>query len=234
MIIHVIMGYALTSLPETAEFCIHSNKFRWHSFFVFTNTMYPTLLEQSKQLDLMFLVDVSSGVTTAQLESLSKVIETNVVRSKRNKGGGKLIVVTYNSRVMNAIDFSNVPEESVNDVLNQLLTKKGSSSADLNVALDYVENRNLSRENQEAKSVVVIFSGKIRQQSDIDDSSFIAKVDSLQTNGVKTILVDLSKNNPHLKYLVNVVNGYITPKSKDMTDLVWKLSNAIKEAFSKY
>ena len=196
--------------------------------------MYPTLLEQSKQLDLMFLVDVSSGVTTAQLESLSKVIETNVVRSKRNKGGGKLIVVTYNSRVMNAIDFSNVPEESVNDVLNQLLTKKGSSSADLNVALDYVENRNLSRENQEAKSVVVIFSGKIRQQSDIDDSSFIAKVDSLQTNGVKTILVDLSKNNPHLKYLVNVVNGYITPKSKDMTDLVWKLSNAIKEAFSKY
>ena len=196
--------------------------------------MYPTLLEQSKQLDLMFLVDVSSGVTTAQLESLSKVIERNVVRSKRNKGGGKLIVVTYNSRVMNAIDFSNVPEESVNDVLNQLLTKKGSSSADLNVALDYVENRNLSRENQEAKSVVVIFSGKIRQQSDIDDSSFIAKVDSLQTNGVKTILVDLSKNNPHLKYLVNVVNGYITPKSKDMTDLVWKLSNAIKEAFSKY
>lgn len=194
--------------------------------------MYPVILEQSKLLDLMFFVDVSSGVTTAQLESLSKVIETNV-RSKRNKLGGKLIVVTYNSRVVNATDFNNVQEESVNAVLNQLLIKEGSSSADLKVALDYVENRILYQENQEAKSVVVIFSGKIRQNSDIDDSRFIAKVDSLQTNGVKMVLVDLSKNSPHLKYLVNVVNGYITPKSKDMTDLVWKLSNAIKEAFGK-
>lgn len=194
--------------------------------------MYPVILEQSKLLDLMFFVDVSSGVTTAQLESLSKVIETNV-RSKRNKLGGKLIVVTYNSRVVNATDFNNVQEESVNAVLNQLLIKEGSSSADLKVALDYVENRILYQENQEAKNVVVIFSGKIWQQSDIDDSRFIAKVDSLQTNGVKMVLVDLSKNSPHLKYLVNVVNGYITPKSKDMTDLVWKLSNAIKEAFGK-
>ena len=194
--------------------------------------MYPVILEQSKLLDLMFFVDVSSGVTTAQLESLSKVIETNV-RSKRNKLGGKLIVVTYNSRVVNATDFNNVQEESVNAVLNQLLIKEGSSSADLKVALDYVENRILYQANQEAKSVVVIFSGKIWQQSDIDDSRFIAKVDSLQTNGVKMVLVDLSKNSPHLKYLVNVVNGYITPKSKDMTDLVWKLSNAIKEAFGK-
>ena len=81
---------------------------------------------------------------------------------------------------------------------------------------------------------MVIFCGKIWQPSDIADSSFIAKVDSLQTNGVEMILVDLSKNSPYLKYLVNVVNGYITPESKDMTDLVWKLSNAIKEAFSKY
>lgn len=192
------------------------------------------ILEQSKQLDLMFLVDVSSGVTTSQLESLSKVIETNIVRSKRNKPGGELNVVTYNSQVINTIDFNNVPEESFNDVLNQLLIKKDSSGADLNVALNYVENRTLSRENQETKRVVVIFCGKIRQPSDIADSSFIAKVDSLQTNGVETILVDLSKNSPYLKYLVNVVNGYITPESKDMTDLVWKLSNAIKEAFSKY
>lgn len=191
-------------------------------------------LEQSKQLDLMFLVDVSSGVTTSQLESLSKVIETNIVRSKRNKPGGELNVVTYNSQVINTIDFNNVPEESFNDVLNQLLIKKDSSGADLNVALNYVENRTLSQENQETKRVVVIFCGKIRQPSDIDDSSFIAKVDSLQTNGVETILVDLSKNSPYLKYLVNVVNGYITPESKDMTDLVWKLSNAIKEALSKY
>lgn len=192
------------------------------------------ILEQSKQLDLMFLVDVSSGVTTSQLESLSKVIETNIVRSKRNKPGGELNVVTYNSQVINTIDFNNVPEESFNDVLNQLLIKKDSSGADLNVALNYVENRTLSQENQETKRVVVIFCGKIRQPSDIDDSSFIAKVDSLQTNGVETILVDLSKNSPYLKYLVNVVNGYITPESKDMTDLVWKLSNAIKEALSKY
>ena len=192
------------------------------------------ILEQSKQLDLMFLVDVSSGVTTSQLESLSKVIETNIVRSKRNKPGGELNVVTYNSQVINTIDFNNVPEESFNDVLNQLLIKKDSSGADLNVALNYVENRTLSQENQETKRVVVIFGGKIRQPSDIDDSSFIAKVDSLQTNGVETILVDLSKNSPYLKYLVNVVNGYITPESKDMTDLVWKLSNAIKEALSKY
>lgn len=192
------------------------------------------ILEQSKQLDLMFLVDVSSGVTTSQLESLSKVIETNIVRSKRNKPGGELNVVTYNSQVINTIDFNNVPEESFNDVLNQLLIKKDSSGADLNVALNYVENRTLSQENQETKHVVVIFCGKIRQPSDIDDSSFIAKVDSLQTNGVETILVDLSKNSPYLKYLVNVVNGYITPESKDMTDLVWKLSNAIKEALSKY
>lgn len=192
------------------------------------------ILEQSKQLDLMFLVDVSSGVTTSQLESLSKVIETNIVRSKRNKPGGELNVVTYNSQVINTIDFNNVPEESFNDVLNQLLIKKDSSGADLNVALNYVENRTLSRENQETKRVVVIFCGKIWQPSDIADSSFIAKVDSLQTNGVETILVDLSKNSPYLKYLVNVVNGYITPESKDMTDLVWKLSNAIKEAFSKY
>ena len=196
--------------------------------------MYPMILEQSKQLDLMFLVDVSSGVTTSQLESLSKVIETNIVRSKRNKPGGELNVVTYNSQVINTIDFNNVPEESFNDVLNQLLIKKDSSGADLNVALNYVENRTLSQENQETKRVVVIFCGKIRQPSDIDDSSFIAKVDSLQTNGVETILVDLSKNSPYLKYLVNVVNGYITPESKDMTDLVWKLSNAIKEALSKY
>ena len=196
--------------------------------------MYPMNLEQSKQLDLMFLVDVSSGVTTSQLESLSKVIETNIVRSKRNKPGGELNVVTYNSQVINTIDFNNVPEESFNDVLNQLLIKKDSSGADLNVALNYVENRTLSQENQETKRVVVIFCGKIRQPSDIDDSSFIAKVDSLQTNGVETILVDLSKNSPYLKYLVNVVNGYITPESKDMTDLVWKLSNAIKEALSKY
>ena len=196
--------------------------------------MYPMILEQSKQLDLMFLVDVSSGVTTSQLESLSKVIETNIVRSKRNKPGGELNVVTYNSQVINSIDFNNVPEESFNDVLNQLLIKKDSSGADLNVALNYVENRTLSQENQETKRVVVIFCGKIRQPSDIDDSSFIAKVDSLQTNGVETILVDLSKNSPYLKYLVNVVNGYITPESKDMTDLVWKLSNAIKEALSKY
>ena len=196
--------------------------------------MYPMILEQSKQLDLMFLVDVSSGVTTSQLESLSKVIETNIVRSKRNKPGGELNVVTYNSQVINTIDFNNVPEESFNDVLNQLLIKKDSSGADLNVALNYVENRTLSRENQETKRVVVIFCGKIWQPSDIADSSFIAKVDSLQTNGVETILVDLSKNSPYLKYLVNVVNGYITPESKDMTDLVWKLSNAIKEAFSKY
>lgn len=192
------------------------------------------ILEQSKQLDLMFLVDVSSGVTTSQLESLSKVIETNIVRSKRNKPSGELNVVTYNSQVINTIDFNNVPEESFNDVLNQLLIKKDSSGADLNVALNYVENRTLSQENQETKRVVVIFCGKIRQPSDIDDSSFIAKVDSLQTNGVETILVDLSKNSPYLKYLVNVVNGYITPESKDMTDLVWKLSNAIKEALSKY
>lgn len=192
------------------------------------------ILEQSKQLDLMFLVDVSSGVTTSQLESLSKVIETNIVRSKRNKPGGELNVVTYNSQVINTIDFNNVPEESFNDVLNQLLIKKDSSGADLNVALNYVENRTLSQENQETKRIVVIFCGKIRQPSDIDDSSFIAKVDSLQTNGVETILVDLSKNSPYLKYLVNVVNGYITPESKDMTDLVWKLSNAIKEALSKY
>ena len=192
------------------------------------------ILEQSKQLDLMFLVDVSSGVTTSQLESLSKVIETNIVRSKRNKPGGELNVVTYNSQVINTIDFNNVPEESFNDVLNQLLIKKDSSGADLNVALNYVENRTLSQENQETKRVVVIFCGKIRQPSDIDDSSFIAKVDSLQPNGVETILVDLSKNSPYLKYLVNVVNGYITPESKDMTDLVWKLSNAIKEALSKY
>ena len=196
--------------------------------------MYPMILEQSKQLDLMFLVDVSSGVTTSQLESLSKVIETNIVRSKRNKPSGELNVVTYNSQVINTIDFNNVPEESFNDVLNQLLIKKDSSGADLNVALNYVENRTLSQENQETKRVVVIFCGKIRQPSDIDDSSFIAKVDSLQTNGVETILVDLSKNSPYLKYLVNVVNGYITPESKDMTDLVWKLSNAIKEALSKY
>ena len=196
--------------------------------------MYPMILEQSKQLDLMFLVDVSSGVTTSQLESLSKVIETNIVRSKRNKPGGELNVVTYNSQVINTIDFNNVPEESFNDVLNQLLIKKDSSGADLNVALNYVENRTLSQENQETKRVVVIFCGKIRQPSNIDDSSFIAKVDSLQTNGVETILVDLSKNSPYLKYLVNVVNGYITPESKDMTDLVWKLSNAIKEALSKY
>ena len=196
--------------------------------------MYPMILEQSKQLDLMFLVDVSSGVTTSQLESLSKVIETNIVRSKRNKPGGELNVVTYNSQVINTIDFNNVPEESFNDVLNQLLIKKDSSGADLNVALNYVENRTLSQENQETKRIVVIFCGKIRQPSDIDDSSFIAKVDSLQTNGVETILVDLSKNSPYLKYLVNVVNGYITPESKDMTDLVWKLSNAIKEALSKY
>ena len=196
--------------------------------------MYPMILEQSKQLDLMFLVDVSSGVTTSQLESLSKVIETNIVRSKRNKPGGELNVVTYNSQVINTIDFNNVPEESFNDVLNQLLIKKDSSGADLNAALNYVENRTLSQENQETKRVVVIFCGKIRQPSDIDDSSFIAKVDSLQTNGVETILVDLSKNSPYLKYLVNVVNGYITPESKDMTDLVWKLSNAIKEALSKY
>ena len=196
--------------------------------------MYPMILEQSKQLDLMFLVDVSSGVTTSQLDSLSKVIETNIVRSKRNKPGGELNVVTYNSQVINTIDFNNVPEESFNDVLNQLLIKKDSSGADLNVALNYVENRTLSQENQETKRVVVIFCGKIRQPSDIDDSSFIAKVDSLQTNGVETILVDLSKNSPYLKYLVNVVNGYITPESKDMTDLVWKLSNAIKEALSKY
>ena len=196
--------------------------------------MYPMILEQSKQLDLMFLVDVSSGVTTSQLESLSKVIETNIVRSKRNKPGGEMNVVTYNSQVINTIDFNNVPEESFNDVLNQLLIKKDSSGADLNVALNYVENRTLSQENQETKRVVVIFCGKIRQPSDIDDSSFIAKVDSLQTNGVETILVDLSKNSPYLKYLVNVVNGYITPESKDMTDLVWKLSNAIKEALSKY
>ena len=192
------------------------------------------ILEQSKQLDLMFLVDVSSGVTTSQLESLSKVIEANIVRSKRNKPGGELNVVTYNSQVINTINFNNVPEESFNDVLNQLLIKKDSSGADLNVALNYVENRTLSRENQERKRVVVIFCGKIWQPSDIADSSFIAKVDSLQTNGVETILVDLSKNSPYLKYLVNVVNGYITPESKDMTDLVWKLSNAIKEAFSKY
>lgn len=192
------------------------------------------ILEQSKQLDLMFLVDVSSGVTTSQLESLSKVIEANIVRSKRNKPGGELNVVTYNSQVINTIDFNNVPEESFNDVLNQLLIKKDSSGADLNVALNYVENRTLSRENQERKRVVVIFCGKIWQPSDIADSSFIAKVDSLQTNGVEMILVDLSKNSPYLKYLVNVVNGYITPESKDMTDLVWKLSNAIKEAFSKY
>ena len=192
------------------------------------------ILEQSKQLDLMFLVDVSSGVTTSQLESLSKVIEANIVRSKRNKPGGELNVVTYNSQVINTINFNNVPEESFNDVLNQLLIKKDSSGADLNVALNYVENRTLSRENQETKRVVVIFCGKIWQPSDIADSSFIAKVDSLQTNGVETILVDLSKNSPYLKYLVNVVNGYITPESKDMTDLVWKLSNAIKEAFSKY
>ena len=196
--------------------------------------MYPMILEQSKQLDLMFLVDVSSGVTTSQLESLSKVIETNIVRSKRNKPGGELNVVTYNSQVINTIDFNNVPEESFNDVLNQLLIKKDSSGADLNVALNYVENRTLSQENQETTRVVVIFCGKIRQPSNIDDSSFIAKVDSLQTNGVETILVDLSKNSPYLKYLVNVVNGYITPESKDMTDLVWKLSNAIKEALSKY
>ena len=196
--------------------------------------MYPMILEQSKQLDLMFLVDVSSGVTTSQLESLSKVIETNIVTSKRNKPGGELNVVTYNSQVINTIDFNIVPEESFNDVLNQLLIKKDSSGADLNVALNYVENRTLSQENQETKRVVVIFCGKIRQPSDIDDSSFIAKVDSLQTNGVETILVDLSKNSPYLKYLVNVVNGYITPESKDMTDLVWKLSNAIKEALSKY
>ena len=192
------------------------------------------ILEQSKQLDLMFLVDVSSGVTTSQLESLSKVIEANIVRSKRNKPGGELNVVTYNSQVINTINFNNVPEESFNDVLNQLLIKKDSSGADLNVALNYVENRTLSRENQETKRVVVIFCGKIWQPSDIADSSFIAKVDSLQTNGVEMILVDLSKNSPYLKYLVNVVNGYITPESKDMTDLVWKLSNAIKEAFSKY
>lgn len=186
---------------------------------MFTNYFF---LAESKELELVFLIDISSLVDSKQLTDISRLIEEYLKQHKIQEKLTRVAVYTYESEGFTELELSaGITLSAIKTSLDGI---KGTEyTGNLNKALEFINTDMKIQSRPNVQKILIIFTGE--NPSILKSSEIIKTTNELEKGGVSLIYTFVNSDGTGLS---DIINGIITPQTANLIDVLKTLNVAIQ------